>query len=628
MNFSIFGPKLGLAESVPRIALREAFIQKGSKNVHERYGEYRKIRGRLADFYDITNSVKIAMPTDVFEITGINAGTKTITISGDHSGGNTALTVGASIRINGGTTTANNIILTVASLPTTSTIVVSETLSATGATKGYVFVGATPIIRYHRHVKEKTNAEYVLVGTAYHIFLWNYTVRSFTMKHTCASVCTRWEIVTHMDNVYATNNVDKVLWWNIESSAGNDFVVLDDASNGLLYDSGNSKYITKAKHITSFTKYLIIGHVTDSDSDVHPARAIGASLETGGASIDFNYTDGTGDAWMKDFLNTPTGIMGFARWGNNIIVGTGPDYLGRIYRGWITTQDTAFEWVEENLKVGVQSGDTFVNSKDGRLFFLATDMTIRELNNPEPISNLIDLTVRGINTSVSEYAQATFIDQYNMIALAVPTGSSETNNKLLMIDVDKRTWFIQDIPIRAFGDYTQQEVYTYQTLPFRAVVDGGGGYEDWGATWLLYDTQVNVLGFPLDICSDYSGYTYDLFRADRDAGSTITGKLIIGTSLDPYRATLNRFKRVNEGLDLYFNREAEGSVTLEVKRDNEADWQSVGTASLVDADLPEIVVVHVPCDIRAKYFQWQLSSDDYFEFLGMSFSDFELEGTR
>lgn len=616
MNFQILGPKLGVAESVPSIALREAFIQKGSENVHERYGEYRKIRGRLADFYDITKSAQIAMPTDVFEITGINAGTKTITISGDHSGGNTALAQGDSIRVNGNGTTTNNVIFTVASLPTTSTIVVSEAITAD--TSGYVFVGTTPVIRYHRHVKEKTNAEYILVGTAYHIFLWNYTVRSFTVKHTCASECTRWEMVTHLDNVYATNNVDKVLWWNIESSAGNNFAVLDDADNGL--SIGDSKYVTKAKHIFTFASYLFVGYLTDSDGDVHPSRIRWATLDTGGDEIDFDET-GTGDTGKKNFLNTPTGLMGFARWGNNIIVGTGPDYLGRIYRGWVTTQDTVFEWVEENLKVGVLSGDTFVNSKDGRLFFLATDMTIRELNNPELISNLIDLTVRGINTSVAEYAQATFIDKYNSIALAVPTGSSETNNKLLMIDVDKRTWFIQDIPIRAFGDYTQQEVYTYDTLPLRT-------YDDWGAAWLIYDTDVNVLGFPLDICSDYSGYTYDLFRADRDAGNTITGTLVIGTSLDANRATLHRFKRVNNGVDLYFNREAEGSVTLEVKRDNEADWQSVGTASLADDDLPEIVVKHIPCDIRAKYFQFQLSSDDYFELIGMSFSDFELEGVR
>ncbi len=69
-------------------------------------------------------------------------------------------------------------------------------------------------------------------------------------------------------------------------------------------------------------------------------------------------------------------------------------------------------------------------------------------------------------------------------------------------------------------------------------------------------------------------------------------------------------------------------VTIEIKRDHEATWQELGSISLSDSDLPEIVVVHLACDFRAKFTEYQLSSDDYFEFIGMSISDFELEGTR
>lgn len=619
-NFQIMGPKLGLAENTPGIALREAFIRDGSENVIERYGEYQRMRGRMAEFFDITDSAQIAAPTDVFAITGINTSTKTITITGDHSGGNTALSVGDTIRINGGTTTANNVALTVSSLPTTSTIVVTESLSATGAAKGNVFVGTTPIIRYHRHVKRSSNTEYMLIGTAYNIFLWTYTDRSLAVKFTCSEACTRWEIVTHLDNVYATNNIDKVQWWNVSSSPSNDFAVCDHAS-GIDIDNGTT-FITKAKHIFSFESTLFLGYLTDSNANVHPQRVIGSAVDTGGATIDFQYDVTTSLAWKKDFNNTPAFIRGFAKWGNNIIVGTGPDSkTGRIYRGWMTTDEVIFEWAEESLKVGVLSADSFVNSKDGRLYFLAADMTVRELHNPVPISENIESTIRGINTSVCEYAQATFIDKYNSIALSLPCGSSSTNNKILVIDVDKKTWFKQDIAVRAFGDYTQQEVYTYASLPERT-------YNDWGAAWLIYDTDVNVAGFAIDICSDYNGKTYDMFRADKDAGSDFTGKLIIATSLDAERKTLHRKKRVNNGIDVYFKRQASGSVALEVKSDSEANWQSVGSASLVDTDLPEIVVKHVPCDIRAKFFQFQLSSEDYFEFLGMSFSEFELEGTR
>lgn len=619
-SFGIFSPKHGLAESFPGLLLSEAYLQDGSVNIHNRYGEYHAMRGRLAEFLDLTNGAKIALPTDVFTISGIVTGTKTITITGDHSAGTTALTVGATIRVNGGTTEANNIEFTVASLPTTSTIVVSETISAAGGTAGNVFVGTTPIIRYHRHVSQNTNTEYILCATGYHIWLWGYSDRSFTVKHTCASVCLRWEMVTHMHDVYATNNVDKVLWWNVSSSAGNSFAVLDNAS-GLDIDGG-STFITKAKHLTSFEEILIVGFVTDSASNVHRNRMVAATQSSSGATIDFQYSGGSGTALAKDFSNTPAGLMGFARSGNHLIVASGPDAKqGRIYRVWLTTQTTVFEYHEEPLKVGALSADSFVNSKDGRLFWLATDLTIRELNTAEPISKLVDVTVRGVNTSVAEYAQATFIDRYNYLAFSIPSGSSERNDAVLYIEADSLEWYKQDAAVRAFADYTQQAAFTYDSLPYSS-------YEDWGAGWLLYDTDANVAGFPLDLASDYSGYTYDLFRADTDGGVVTSSIIRIGTVLDAKKTTIHRFKRVNNGIDLYFNTEASGEVDLEVKLDHAKTWQTVGTAPLIDSDSPEVVVAHVPCDLRAKYFEFQLSSDDYFEFLGMAFIEFEIEGTR
>lgn len=618
MEYVIHGPKLGIADSVPRISQTEAFIQEGSENVIERYETYQSMRGRLAEFYDITNSAQIAAPTDVFEITGINTGTKTITIDGDHSAGNTALAVGDTIRINGHSTTANNVEYTVASLPTTATIVTTEAIS-NGDTAGNVFVGATPIIEYYRHIVKGTNAEHLVFGTAYNLFLWAHAARTMTVKHTCGSVCTRWEIVGHKDDIYATNNVDKILWYDT-SNMSNNFVVCDDDASGLQVNTAATLYITKAKHMFSFEGYLFVGNLTYSDGNVYPYRIAHSTYDTAGASIDF-ICDGTGDATYKDFLNTPAHMRGFGRWGNNIIVATGDEPKhSRMYRGWLTTSEIAFAWQEEKLKVGCASADTIVNSKDGRMFFLATDYTIRELNTARPINSLLDKQIRLINVGAWEYAQATFIDQYNMIALAIPTDSSTTNNKLVLINVDKGSIYVLNIPVRAFGDFTQQTVWTYDTLPFST-------YEEWGAEWLIYDTQTNVAGFVYDICSDYSGYTWDLFRANKDAGNDITAKLIFGTSLGAGE-TLNRFKRLNNGIDFYFKREAVGNVTINVKRDNEPGWIAVGTASLVDASNKEFICVHVPCDIRAKHFQILLTSTSYFEFIAAFFRNFQVGSYR
>ena len=164
VDFAIIDPKHGIAENMPTVILPEAFMAKGSENVHFLHGRYDKLNGRVIILYDSEN-VEVQAPTDVYAISSINTSLKRITITGDHSAGATALAEGDTIRVNGGTTAANNITFTVSSLPTTSQIVVPETISSTGAAKGSVFVGATPVIRYHRHVKHNTSVEYLLLGT-------------------------------------------------------------------------------------------------------------------------------------------------------------------------------------------------------------------------------------------------------------------------------------------------------------------------------------------------------------------------------------------------------------------------------------------------------------------------------
>jgi len=613
MDFAIITQKGGIAENIPTVLLSEVFMARGSENVHHRYGRYDRLRGRLPDLYD-SEQVKIKAPVDIYAITGINTGTKTITITGNHQAGNSTLEAGDTIRINGGTEADNNITFTVDSLPTTGTIVVSETIAAAGATLGNVFVGATPVIEYHRHIRQGTGTEHLLLGTKYHILLWLNSDKSLTVKWTCTSPANvhRWEITDHLRNVVATNNSDFVLWWNVDTSVSNVFAALDN-SNGIDY-TGTAKRLTKAKHITSYERYLILGYTTE-DGTVFPQRERWASLATGGSTIDFD-ENGSGDAGAKDFTSTPGFLMGFARHGDDLVIAKEDS----MYRSWLVTADTVFEWEEYTLKVGCISADSLVNDKAGRLYWIASDLTIREINTPEPISTAIDLTIKGLNTAQAEFIQSGFIDEFEEIWWSLPSGDSDTNDTIVAFHPDSGRSFIYKIPVRAFGDFTQQEAYTYDTLPYDT-------YADWGADWLIYDTQKNVVGFPLDLASDYLGNTFDLHRADKDDGSDFKGILIISTSLTTPKS-LNLFKRVNNGADLIFNRKSSGSVTLYTKRDTERSWQLLGTASLVDSDLPETVIVHVPFDIRAKSFEYKLETIANMEFLGLIFRQFEFDDAR
>ena len=215
--------------------------------------------------------------------------------------------------------------------------------------------------------------------------------------------------------------------------------------------------------------------------------------------------------------------MGFATHGDELVIAK----QDSMHRSWLVTADTVSEWAEYTLKVGNLSADSLVNDKAGRLYWIGSDLTIREINTPQPLSTAVDITVKGLNTAQAEFIQATYIDEFEEVWFALSSGDSDTNDTIVAFHPDSGRSFIYKIPVRAFGDFTQQEAFTYDTLPYGSIAGGGSGYPGWGADWLIYDTSRNIVGFPLDLASDYIGNTFDLHRADKDDGEDFKGKLAI-----------------------------------------------------------------------------------------------------
>jgi hypothetical protein len=613
-DFAILSDKLNVVDSIPSILLPSAFLQAESRNVFEQHGEYKALRGRLLTIQD-ADGVAIQTPTDAYVITSIVAGTSTINITGDHSAGNTPLDVGDTIRLNGGTEADNETLFTVATLPTTGSITTVETLTA-DATPGNVFVGFTPIIRHHRHTKQKGSTEFLLVATRYNVFLWTNSTKTLSVKFTTASPATEtthWDIITHQDNVYATNNIDVVQKWDVRDDPANNFAALGAGAGGGI-DIDGSTLLTACKFLASHEGYLFLFYTTEGGgaNNVFAQRGRWSSRRD---DTDFN-ENSAGDAGRNEFDNTPAFITGVGKKDSNIYIFTNGDQP-RTYYGWLTTESIVWVWDEKQVKTGCLSHDTIVNDKSGRLFYLSSDLTVREIDTPELISRPVDKTIRGINLNFAQFAQATFIDEFDHIYLAIASGSSETNDIVLDLTVSDLTWNIHEIPVRSFGDYTRQDVFTYDTLPYDT-------YEEWGEAWVTYDSDVNVLGFPLDLASDYFGRTYELHAAFNDAGEDYTRSMVIGTTFN----AVNVNKRINNGVVLYFNREAAGTINVYVKRDDEANWLLVGTASLADAALPTTVAVHVPFDVAAKFLKFKLESTDYFEFIGAVFNEYEIGSYR
>ena len=607
MDFAITGSdKFGKNEQIPTILLPEAFMADESVNMRERYGEYQAIRGRLLEMYD-SESVAIQPPTDIFAITSIVSGTKTINVTGDPTGGATTPAAGDTIRINGSTTEANNITFTIATVA--DGVITTVEAITTQAASGNVFIGTTPVIKYHLHVSQSTQTEYLLVASAYHIFFWSYTDRSLTVKFTCATPASveHWSIVTHLDDVYATNNVDMVQVWPVGTTPANSFGDLGTVGSGVDIDGAN--FVTKAKVLASFESYLFLYYVTYSTGTVYPLRAHHSDLSDP-TGFDIN---GAGDAGLKNFNSTPDFLVGVGFWQNNIIVFKQERHI----RGTLVTDDTVFTWDEEELKVGALSQDAIVNDRAGRLYWLASDLTIREIRTPVDVSALVDKTIKNLNTSVAEFAQMAFIDTFGTINLALATESSEENNKIISFSPDNANSFISDIPVRAFGKYTRQARFTYDTLPFAE-------YDDWGVSWLLYDSQVNVVGFPLVLVSNYAGNTYSMYQAEKDAGVDMTRSFVFNTSL----GSIFPYKRVNNGMYGIFKRQGSGTVSVYIRNDEESGWRLLGTMSLEATDSRKFVTVHLPFDERFRNANFKFESADRMEIIGFLFRDFEVEDDR
>ena len=142
----------------------------------------------------------------------------------------------------------------------------------------------------------------------------------------------------------------------------------------------------------------------------------------------------------------------------------------------------------------------------------------------------------------------------------------------------------------------------------------GTFYGDWNE---FQTTTAGTIptGTALFVCADLSGYSFQLMRSETDDGETYTAYFTISTDLTNKQG-LAFYKRILD-LHLYFMSEDSGMATIYVKRDSEAEWQTVGSVSL--AGSTDIIIPHLAPDIRAKHFLFKISASNMFRFLGVLF---------
>jgi len=463
-----------------------------------------------------------------------------------------------------------------------------------------------PILAYHWFEKSD-GTDFLLAFTKAHVYYWDTGVPLWKLKFTCGSDCTEWSVCTFRDNVYATNNVDKVQTWD---GTGN-FAVLDHA-NGL--DTGSNQYITLAKFIHAFEDYLLVGNVTLAGA-TYPQNLYWC--DKGDAT---NWASGNAGNMT---VPGPDPLLAAEQINDFLLVFTGRSMDAL----WLVDSTLIFNRRRFHNSMGTYSPGSIVRDINERVYFIDNHKNIRRINSVmssvPSISKAIDKTMRQIPDSLIADIRSTYVWDYDQIWWAIPYGpEATTNDKVLCLDATG-SWTKRDMPVSAFGEFEQKTVYTWVTI-VNILGEGTDTWDDWSGAWNSAEPKAD---YRFDICGDYSGWTYNAHYGEQeDAGSSFTSYAVLSTDFSQQKGSrgLLYYKRLLK-MTFFFYDEGGGTADIHIKRDMERTWQSAGSVSLDGST--DILWRDLNCDYRARHFLVKISAANPFRFIGMIF-DYVPAGLR
>lgn len=399
-----------------------------------------------------------------------------------------------------------------------------------------------------------------------------------------------WRSVTFNDKWIATNDgINNVQMW-------------DGNTANLCVDLTGSP--PKARYITTFENYVVLGFVYDGGND-YPQQYDWCALgdETNWSTGDSGSATISEPGFIKGF--SPGTIEGYK------IIGTEDG----IYRISLVSGDEVFHRETVTLDFGIDAPDSMVNY--GRaLYGFCSDNTFKKitLSSWEIISKSLDTTIRGFSPAYKQYIQGVFNVEYGLLLWLVPDLlSNGTLNKILCLDLDdNEAWSLLNIEGACFGTYYEGTSTTWDTLP----------YATWAAwDWGIWDKFSVLANYLTTLVSDYSGYLYKMFASDLDNGVAYNRVFVLGSDLQEQRGISN-FKRLLK-IEAFFESETTRPRTIgvQIKGDKQVSWQDTqdGYEKSIVNNQNEITMVKFFFDDipLARHFLFKFSANNFFRFLGM-----------
>lgn len=595
-KFTIFSPALaGLAQNKPSIKIQTIFSTDNS-NVRIQNGEVLRNQLRLPEIVDLDGNI-IVFPRRIFSLIdsidnpSAEADDKFV-IEGDQT---SFIVADDIIRIMSSDT--NDGLYTVETSifnnddPSTylngrTFITVTETIPDATDFTGELWSGSANII-HQRTLVDDIQDEFLFLFTAYNIFRWDFSSKTLATVWTVvgAAEVINWSSDLSGNTVLATNNSDIPLI----GSATADFRGIDTAQGP---EVSTGVYISRAKLVKNYENYTILANVVLSTGQNLPTVFYNSDLK------DPEEWD-EADAAFFDVE------------GNDHITGLGLEFEKMILFKENSTHEVRFNVTDKifeidrlNAVIGCKAPDSILNDANGKLYYLATDKTIKSLREGE-ISQNIESTILNINDELTSTIRGAFVDEFSQLWWAIPSGATSTgNNKVIVLD-NTRIWNFIDIDVASFGKYSRVETQTWQNIKFP-------DWESWDKPW---NSSNQNSGFPIDLVSDYNGSVYASHESALDIDTAFTGSFVMTTDLAQKQA-LPVYKRLIDS-EWYFRPGGPNDeMTISIKDSNQSSFTEVGTLSLSTTNGDEILILPLPLDIRNKSFDIKVSGENPFQFIG------------
>jgi hypothetical protein len=247
----------------------------------------------------------------------------------------------------------------------------------------------------------------------------------------------RWE-VRKIDTIQEGVSLTFTVNLSYEHTAVQGDEVVGTAGTNDTVEEYTSSYLTKAKYVTTFENYLELGY-TYEDGTSHPQRIRWSDI---GDETDWAADDaGSAETEGADF------ITGFKIYSGKLIIFK---ELSRIIQTLVSYSDV-WNWVKMPGAIGCLSNHSIVEDPDGRVYWLANDLTFREMETGE-ISHAIDPIVKLIEPSSAHLVYGQFMDETGEIWWSIPYDNA-LNNKV--ITYKEGSWGELDLSIPAFGNYKE-----------------------------------------------------------------------------------------------------------------------------------------------------------------------------